>query len=157
MTIRDVIAYCLVISLGIILAIHFVMFWVYGGVFIYEDNKTILILETMMSVAIFGFGIERLLNSAGREQHSVPRRATDDRTAAGTTSSTGDGTPTREPGGAGAPPYTTTPARPSQAYPTRRLSRDLFHAIHEPAQSAGLQIGHEEGHSLQTSINSGRR
>jgi hypothetical protein len=64
MTLKDVIAYCLVISLGIILAIHFALFWVYGGVFIYEDNKFILTIETVMSIAILIFGIERLLRSA---------------------------------------------------------------------------------------------
>jgi len=71
MTIKDVISSCLVISLGIILIIHFALFWVYGGVFIYENNKFILLIETLMSLAIFGFGIERLMNSTnfkkGRE------------------------------------------------------------------------------------------
>lgn len=65
MKIKDVIAYCLVISLGIILAMHFVLFWIFGGVFIYEDNKAVLLLETIMSVAILGFGIERLLSAPG--------------------------------------------------------------------------------------------
>ncbi len=81
MTLKDVIAYCLVISLGLILAIHFALFWIYGGVFIYEDNKTILLLETIMSVAIFGFGIERLLSSVGRQhEHSPSRARADQRT-----------------------------------------------------------------------------
>ena len=64
MTIKDVIASCLVISLGIILVMHFILFWIYGGVFIYENNKIILLGETIMSVAIIGFGIERLLTTA---------------------------------------------------------------------------------------------
>jgi hypothetical protein len=157
MTIKDVIAYCLVISLGIILAIHFVMFWVYGGVFIYEDNKTILILETMMSVAIFGFGIERLVASTGRQHNAAPRRAADGEAIASIHAARGESTQDQEPGAAGSAPSTPTPVRPRQNLPTPGLSRDLFHAIHEPAQSAGLQIGHKEGHSLQTSINSGRR
>ena len=64
MTIKDVIASCLVIALGIILVIHFAFFWVYGGVYIYESNKVILLLETVMSITILGFGVERLLASA---------------------------------------------------------------------------------------------
>jgi hypothetical protein len=64
MTAKDVIASCLVIALGIILVLHFALFWVYGGVYIYESNKVILLLETIMSIAILGFGVERLLASA---------------------------------------------------------------------------------------------
>ncbi len=64
MTIKDVIASCLVIALGIILVMHFAFFWVYGGVYIYESNKVILLLETVMSITILGFGVERLLASA---------------------------------------------------------------------------------------------
>jgi hypothetical protein len=65
MALRDVIAYCLVIALGIILALHFALFWLYGGVFIYESNKIVLVVETAMSVAILGFGFERLAKSTG--------------------------------------------------------------------------------------------
>lgn len=64
MTLKDVIAYCLVISLGLILAVHFALFWIYGGVFIYENNKVVLALETIMSLAILCFGLERLIHSA---------------------------------------------------------------------------------------------
>jgi hypothetical protein len=63
MTLKDVIAYCLVISLGLILAVHFALFWIYGGVFIYENNKVVLVLETVMSIAILCFGLERLIHS----------------------------------------------------------------------------------------------
>ncbi len=69
MKLKDAIAYSLVISLGIILVIHFALFWVYGGVFIYEDNKVILAIETIMSLAILIFGIERLLNSASEQYY----------------------------------------------------------------------------------------
>ena len=62
MSLKDAIASCLVIALGIILAVHFAMFWIYGGVFIYESNKIILIVETAMSIAIMGFGLERLIS-----------------------------------------------------------------------------------------------
>ena len=64
MTVKDTIASCLIIALGAILALHFALFWVYGGVFIHESNKVILTVETVMSVAIIGFGLERLASSA---------------------------------------------------------------------------------------------
>jgi hypothetical protein len=64
MTVKDTIASCLIIALGAILALHFALFWVYGGVFIHETNKVILTVETVMSVAIIGFGLERLASSA---------------------------------------------------------------------------------------------
>ena len=85
MKLKDVIAYCLVISFGIILAMHFVLFWVFGGVFIYEDNKAVLLLETIMSVAILGFGIERLLSSPARaNDHTSSEAAFDGERAART-------------------------------------------------------------------------
>ncbi len=61
MTIKDIVASCLVIALGIILVLHFALFWMYGGVYIYESNKVVLLVETVMSIAILGFGVERLL------------------------------------------------------------------------------------------------
>jgi hypothetical protein len=71
MTLKEVIASSLVIALGIILIIHFALFWIYGGVFIYESNKVILALETLMSIAIIGFGFERLFSIAGRKPNKV--------------------------------------------------------------------------------------
>ncbi|MEE8471226.1 MAG: hypothetical protein V3S51_07850 [Dehalococcoidia bacterium] len=64
MTLKDVLASSLVVALGIILIIHFAMFWIYGGVFIYESNKVVLTLETLMSISIIAFGIERLISSS---------------------------------------------------------------------------------------------
>jgi len=64
MTLKEIIAYCLVVALGLILIIHFSLFWVYGGVFIYESNKIILALETLMSIGIIGFGFERLISTS---------------------------------------------------------------------------------------------
>ncbi len=64
MTLKEIIAYCLVVALGLILIIHFTLFWIYGGVFIYEHNKIILALETVMSVGIIGFGFERLISTS---------------------------------------------------------------------------------------------
>ena len=68
MTLKEVIASSLVIALGIILIIHFTLFWIYGGVFIYESNKVILALETLMSIGIIGFGFERLLSISIKKQ-----------------------------------------------------------------------------------------
>lgn len=64
MTVKDVIASILVIALGVILALHFILFWAYGGVFIHESNKIILSIETVMSVAILVFGFERFVSTA---------------------------------------------------------------------------------------------
>jgi len=64
MTLKEIIAYSLVVALGLILIIHFTLFWIYGGVFIYEHNKIILALETLMSIGIIGFGFERLLSTS---------------------------------------------------------------------------------------------
>ena len=61
MTIKDILASCLVISLGIILVLHLALFWAWGGVYIYESNKVILLLETVMGIGILGFGVQRLL------------------------------------------------------------------------------------------------
>jgi hypothetical protein len=68
MTLKEVISSCLVVALGLILIIHFTLFWMYGGVFIYEHNKIILALETLMSVGIIGFGIERLISNSIRKE-----------------------------------------------------------------------------------------
>jgi hypothetical protein len=72
MTIKDTIASCLIIALGAILALHFTLFWLYGGVFIHETNRVILVIESVMSVAIIGFGVERLASAASA---GYPRRA----------------------------------------------------------------------------------
>ena len=65
-------AYCLVVALGLILIIHFTLFWIYGGVFIYEHNKIILTLETIMSIGIIGFGIERIISTSVRKENKEP-------------------------------------------------------------------------------------
>ena len=67
MTLKEIMAYCLVVALGLILIIHFALFWVYGGVFIYESNKIILALETLMSIGIIGFGFERLISISAKK------------------------------------------------------------------------------------------
>lgn len=77
MSLKDAAASCLVIALGIILAVHFAMFWIYGGVFVYESNKAILIVETAMSIAIMGFGVERLISYANASaRHQRPAEQT---------------------------------------------------------------------------------
>ena len=60
---KHTIASCLVIALGIILAYHFILFWMQGSVIIEEPNRIVLILETLMSFAIIAFGIERLVRT----------------------------------------------------------------------------------------------
>lgn len=66
-TLKEIMAYCLVVALGLILIIHFTLFWIYGGVFIYEHNKVILALETLMSIGIIGFGFERLISASAKK------------------------------------------------------------------------------------------
>jgi hypothetical protein len=68
MGLKATLASCLVIALGLILAIHFTLFWIYGGVFIYESNKVLLSIETTMSFTILGFGMERFISSTIRRQ-----------------------------------------------------------------------------------------
>ena len=68
LTLKEIMAYCLVVALGLILIIHFTLFWIYGGVFIYEHNKVILTLETLMSIGIICFGIERLISTSVRKE-----------------------------------------------------------------------------------------
>jgi hypothetical protein len=76
MSIKDVVAYCLVVALGIILTAHFTLFWIYGALFICESNSIILAIETAMGVAILAFGLERLLScsrSRARRQGRNPQ------------------------------------------------------------------------------------
>ncbi len=67
---REVAAHCLVIALGVILAVNFVLFWLYGGLFIYESNRAILLMETALSVAIIGLGTERLVDYVRKQRGS---------------------------------------------------------------------------------------
>ena len=76
MTLKNVLASVLVIALGVILIIHFTLFWIHGGVFIHESNKAILSVETVMSVAILGFGVERLLNYTKEKRQRGPADST---------------------------------------------------------------------------------
>jgi hypothetical protein len=52
---------CLVLSLGVILAYHFFLFWTTGQVLIEEPNKLVLALESIMSLGIIAFGLEQLV------------------------------------------------------------------------------------------------
>jgi len=60
---KNVISSSLVIALGIILIYHFILFWTQGRVIIEEPNKLILAGETVLSLVIVVFGIERLIRS----------------------------------------------------------------------------------------------
>jgi hypothetical protein len=156
MTLKDVIAYCLVISLGLILAIHFALFWIYGGVFIYEDNKTILLLETIMSVAIFGFGIERLLSSVGRQhEHSPSHARTDQRThytydveRAATRIPNDSGGSTR--GSSGRDPLRYAPSHIGIGSTARAHSRSQVSIPDEPAGMTALMSTHGAGGGYAT-------
>ena len=66
MELKAALASCLVLASGLILAVHFILIWLYGGVFIHEGKKLLLLIETIMSFAIVGFGMERLINSTLR-------------------------------------------------------------------------------------------
>ncbi len=56
--------------MGVILAVNFVLFWLYGGLFIHESNRAILLMETALSVAIIGLGTERLVDYVRRQKGS---------------------------------------------------------------------------------------
>jgi len=71
---KETIAYCLVIAFGLVLIFHFTLLWIGGGIFIHEQNKIILALETIMSISIIGFGIERLISTSGRKDNAIAGR-----------------------------------------------------------------------------------
>lgn len=56
---RRIVAYCLVISLGTLLLMHFIPIWIHDSMVIKEDNIGLRTFETIMSVTILLFGIER--------------------------------------------------------------------------------------------------
>ena len=51
---------CLIIAFGVILLIHFSLFWIFGGVYIFEHNRIFRGLETAMAVLIIAWGFNRL-------------------------------------------------------------------------------------------------
>lgn len=81
MSIRRVIANALVIAFGLLLIFHFAMIWIYGEVFIYETNKVILALETVMGIAILYLGFNQLLKTFGeiKEVRKIIRKGGDTR------------------------------------------------------------------------------
>jgi hypothetical protein len=161
MKLKDVIAYCLVISLGIILAMHFVLFWIFGGVFIYEDNKAVLLLETVMSVAILGFGIERLLSAPGSVNDHAPEaafngeraaRTADDDLQATISARTNRPAPRRALYAPDIGPYTAGPVKLDSAIAARSRPPSPHHATR-----IGPAWMQEEGLSLQSLTPSTRR
>ena len=64
MALKDLLASSLVIALGVLLVIQLGALWMYGGLFIYESNKVILVLETVLGITIIAFGVKRLVSSA---------------------------------------------------------------------------------------------
>ena len=61
MSIRNAVAAALVIAAGIILICHMRLILLHGGVFIYEDNNSLLIAEIVMASCMIVFGVERFI------------------------------------------------------------------------------------------------
>lgn len=60
---RSVIGAALVVALFVLLAVNFSMMWLNGGgYFLYEDNRFILVCETVMTALIGLFGVERVVS-----------------------------------------------------------------------------------------------
>lgn len=59
---REIIGDLLIIALGIILILHFILFWFYGWILVGEPSKIILGVETAMAIGVLALGIERLRN-----------------------------------------------------------------------------------------------
>ncbi len=49
----------LIAAFGIVLLVHFVLFWTSGDVRIFEHNRYVLGVETAMAVLIIVLGVER--------------------------------------------------------------------------------------------------
>ncbi len=60
---KQFISNVLVLSFGIGLAYHFLLFWINGYILIGEPNKVLLLLETAMSFLIIAFALERFLRN----------------------------------------------------------------------------------------------
>ena len=59
---REIIGDALIIALFVLLALNFTLFWLWGGYYFYENNRVILIVETVMTAGIGIIGIERLID-----------------------------------------------------------------------------------------------
>jgi hypothetical protein len=59
---RKTLAVGLLFALFVLLSANFSLFWMRGGFYFYEYNKTILTLETVMTIGIGLFAIERFIN-----------------------------------------------------------------------------------------------
>jgi amino acid permease len=64
----EILAYSLVIALGIILVLMFSLFWFWGGALAYEHNRVALGLETALGVVILCFGLGSLVNLILKER-----------------------------------------------------------------------------------------
>jgi hypothetical protein len=69
-----IIAGSLVIALGIILLLHYIYFWIFGGVWIYEANRVGLVLETIMAVAILWFGFRYITDYVKEKKRNESRK-----------------------------------------------------------------------------------
>ncbi len=66
---KEIIGDILLIAFGIILLIHFILFWTVGWIHIGESNSAILAVETIMAVVIIAFGIERFFDDVRNHGH----------------------------------------------------------------------------------------
>ncbi len=66
---KEIIGDILLIAMGIILLIHFVLFWTVGWIHIGESNSAILAVETLMAVGIIILGIDRYINDVRKHGH----------------------------------------------------------------------------------------
>lgn len=73
-TYKAVVASFLVIALGLILALHFALIWVYGEILIYENSKILVSVEIVASLIIFVLGVERLVEAVHKAGGSNRRR-----------------------------------------------------------------------------------
>ena len=63
---REIIGDALIIALGLILIVHFGLFWYYGWIRIGEPSRIILGIETVMALAILYLGIDRFRDDIRR-------------------------------------------------------------------------------------------
>ena len=67
--VKNVIAACLLIGFGVILTLHFALFWIHGELLIGEENRLVLGIETAMAACILGFGLYRFYRALFGEKH----------------------------------------------------------------------------------------
>ncbi len=64
--VKEVLGDILLLVLGSWLLFHFVMFWLYGWVFVGESSKPWLAVETTMALLVIVLGFDRLIEHSGK-------------------------------------------------------------------------------------------